>query len=96
MYISMPSLRRSRNPLVRVLSLLVGLALLGLLLVFGLAVAGVLLFGGAVLLIWRQWKYRRMASSTTTASHAAPHAASSGQVLEGEFVVIQSERRTTP
>ena len=91
MYISMPLLRRSRNPLVRVLSLLLGLALLGLLLVFGLAVAGVLLVGGAVLLIWRQWKYRRMASSTTTAPHAAP----SGQVLEGEFVVIQSERGKT-
>ncbi|MEO7067501.1 MAG: hypothetical protein ABI114_11375 [Rhodanobacter sp.] len=88
----MPLTRRSRHPLVRVLSLLIGAALVGLLLLFGLAVAGVLLVGGAVLLIWRQWKLRRMPAGATSTK---PHAPQSGDVLEGEFVVIQSERHTT-
>ena len=91
MYVSMPLLQRSRHPLVRALSLLIGVALLGLLLVFGLAVAGVLLVVGAVLLVWRQWKYRHMAAGAETTPHTAP----SGQVLEGEFVVIESKGPTT-
>ena len=83
----LPSPRRSRHPLVRALSLLIGVAVLGVLLVFGLAVAGVLLIGGAILLAWRQWKQMR-APLTRTAPSSKPAA----DVLEGEFVVIRQGR----
>ena len=55
MRFTLPSPRRSRHPLVRALSLLVGVALVGVLLVFGLVVAGVLLVGGGLLLAVRHW-----------------------------------------
>lgn len=83
----LPTMRRPRHPLARALSLLLGVAVLGVLLVFGLVVAGVLLVGGIVLLAVRQWKrgsapVRPMAPG----NHAKP------TVLEGEFVVIQQGR----
>lgn len=84
MRIHLPSPRRSRHPLVRALSLLLGIAMLGVLLVFGLAVAGVLLVGGVLLLAWRQWKQVRM-PLTPAAKPGKPTA----DVLEGEFVVIR-------
>ena len=85
MHFSLPSMRRSRHPLARALSLLLGMALVGLLLVFGLVVAGVLLVGGIVLLAVRQWKQGR-APAKPVASNAQP------AVLEGEFVVIRHGR----
>ena len=85
MYFAMPSLRRPRHPLARALSLLLGVAVLGVLLVFGLVVAGVLLVGGGVLLAVRQWKQGR-APAKPVASNAPP------AVLEGEFVVIRHGR----
>jgi fatty acid desaturase len=88
MYFSMPSMRRSRHPLVRALSLLVGVVLIGVLLVFGLVVASVLLVGGALLLGWRQWKHGR----TLARQPAATRATHQADVLEGEFVVIQQGR----
>jgi uncharacterized protein (DUF58 family) len=88
MYFSMPSMRRSRHPLIRALSLLLGVALIGLLLVFGLAVAGVLLVGGAIVLAVRQWKHSR-----APAKSAATGDAHQPAVLEGEFVVIQRQGR---
>lgn len=87
MHFSMPSMRRSRHPVVRVISLLLGVALIALLLVFGLAVAGVLLVGGVILLAVRQWKQGRM-----PAKSAAPNAAHQPTVLEGEFVVVRQGR----
>lgn len=87
MHFSMPSMRRSRHPVVRVISLLLGVALIALLLVFGLAVAGVLLVGGVILLAVRQWKQGRM-----PAKSAAPNAAHQPAVLEGEFVVVRQGR----
>lgn len=87
MVVSLPVMRRSRNPLVRALSLLLGVALIGLLLLFGLAVAGVLLVGGGIWLAWRQWPHRR-----ATAHAPAAHASHPPEVLEGEFVVIQQDR----
>jgi hypothetical protein len=86
MYFSMPSMRRSRHPLVRALSLLLGVALIGVLLVFGLVVAGVLLVGGGLLLAWRQWTRGRQIKQAVPGAHHQP------QVLEGEFVVIQRGR----
>ena len=80
--------RRSRHPLARALSLVVGIALLGVLLVFGLVVASVLLFGGAVVLALRQWK--RGARPVPTAARSQP-----SEVIEGEFVVLQQSRHAT-
>lgn len=88
MYISMSSMRRSRHPLIRALSVLLGLAVIGVLLVFGLAVAAVLLIGGVVLLALRQWKH--VGGSATATSGAEGH---QPDVLEGEFVVIRQESR---
>lgn len=87
MYFSIPSMRRSRHPLARALSLLLGVALIGVLLVFGLVVAGVLLVGGGIVLALRSWQHNR-----TPSTAAAPHAAHQPAVLEGEFVVIQQGR----
>ncbi|MBD8881132.1 hypothetical protein IHE49_11640 [Rhodanobacter sp. 7MK24] len=84
MRLNLPSPRRFRHPLARALSLLVGVAVVGVLLVFGLALAGVLLLGGGVWLAWRQWRRPRMpATSATQPGKPAP------EVLEGEFVVIR-------
>lgn len=84
MHFVLPSLRRPRHPLARALSLLLGVAMLGVLLVFGLVVAGVLLVGGLVLLVVRQWKQGRMRAAAGV--HARP------AVLEGEFVVLRQGR----
>lgn len=87
MVVTLPLLRRSRNPLVRAVSLLLAVALIGLLLLFGLAVAGVLLVGGGLWLVWRQWQLRRVIAHAP-AAHVSPPA----DVLEGEFVVIRQDR----
>jgi hypothetical protein len=79
----LPTFRRSRHPLVRALSMLVGLALVAVLLVFGLLVTGVLLTVGAVLLARRQWKLRHVMGGSAAAAGAHRPA-----VLEGEFVVL--------
>ena len=83
----LPAARRPRHPLARALSVLLGLALVGVLLVFGLFVAGVLLVGGVVLLAVRQWK----AGGRPKAP--AARAAHRGQAIEGEFVVLHEGRR---
>jgi len=90
MHFSLPSMRHPRNPLARALSLLIGVAVIGVLLVFGLVVVSVLLVGGVVLLALRRWKQSsaRVGSSTTHASHKP-------EVLEGEFVVVQRGRPVT-
>ncbi|MFA6229666.1 MAG: hypothetical protein WC617_05745 [Rhodanobacter sp.] len=90
MYFSMPTMRRPRHPLARFLSLLIGIAVMGVLLVFGLVVAGVLLVGGGLLLALRQWKLSRNATKPAQADSAHQPA-----VLEGEFVVIRQNRPIT-
>ncbi len=90
MQFSLPSMRRSRHPLARVLSLLIGAAVLGVLLVFGLVVAGVLLVGGVVLLAVRQWKLSRSPIKSATAESTRPAA-----VLEGEYTVLRQGRPVT-
>ncbi|HEX5305339.1 MAG TPA: hypothetical protein VFW82_04565 [Dyella sp.] len=85
----LPAPRRARHPLARAVSVLLGLAVVGVLLVFGLMVAGVLLVGGVVLLAVRQWKLRGRAPTVD-----APRAAHRTQALEGEFVVLHEGRRT--
>lgn len=86
MRFSLPFPRRSRHPLVRALSLLVGLAVVGVLMVFGLVVAGVLLVGGALVFGLRQWSRKRGAVSPAAQRAHQP------EVIEGEFVVLQRTR----
>ncbi|PWK83496.1 hypothetical protein [Fulvimonas soli] len=82
----LPALPRHRHPLVRALSLLVGMAVVAVLLVCGLVVAGVLLVGGGLLLALRQWRRAR------TVARPAPRGGQRPQVLDGEFVVISQGR----
>ena len=89
MRFTLPSPRRSRHPLVRALSLLVGVALVALLLVFGLVVAGVLLVGGGLLLAIRHWTRKSNASGRAPRGSANMH---QPEVLEGEFVVLHETR----
>ncbi len=86
----LPSMRRPRNPLARALSLLIGVALIGVLLVFGLAVVSVLLVGGVVLLALQRRKpgHARVDSATAHTRHKP-------EVLEGEFVVVRRGRPVT-
>lgn len=90
MQFSLPSMRRSRHPLARALSLLIGAAVLGVLLVFGLVVAGVLLVGGVVFLAVRQWKLSRSPIQPPTHESTRPTA-----VLEGEYTVVRQGRPVT-
>jgi hypothetical protein len=82
MRLNFQPVRRPRHPLMRALSVVVGLAVVGVLMVFGLVVLSVLLVGGGLLLAWRQWKLSRHPQPVTRAAH-------SPDVLEGEFVVIE-------
>jgi hypothetical protein len=78
------SMHRPRHPLARALSLLVGVAVVGLLLMFGLVVAGVLLVGGGLLLALRHWRSIKVFGPATTTRRP--------KVLEGDFVVVQQGR----
>jgi hypothetical protein len=90
MRFSLPMPRRSRHPLVRALSLLVGLAVVGVLMVFGLVVAGVLLVGGAVVFALRQWSRKR-----AVVSPVGSRRTHQPEVIEGEFVVLHQNRHAT-
>lgn len=83
-----PPVRRSRNPLVRALSLVLGLAAVAMLLVFGVVVLGVLFVGGLLFLAVRQWKIAR----GPVEGSARPTPARDPNVLEGEFVVIHQRQ----
>jgi len=83
----LPTMHRNRHPLARALSLILGLAVIGVLMVFGLVVAGVLLVGGGVLLALRQWKRRGAVGQSVP-----PRNARQPEVLEGDFVVIHQGR----
>jgi hypothetical protein len=84
----LPPARRSRNPLVRVFSIVAGLAVLGVLLVFGVVVLGVLFAGGLAFLAVRRWKLARGGATVKPAPQAS-HAKADPRVLEGEFVVLR-------
>lgn len=86
-------IRRSRNPLVRALSLVAGVAILGVLLVFGVVVLGVLVAGGLVFLAVRQWKLARAGvTGGTRPAAAAARPVHDPKVLEGEYVVIRQDQ----
>jgi threonine/homoserine/homoserine lactone efflux protein len=87
MRVVLPLLHRRRHPLAQALSVVLGLIVVGVLMVFGLVVAGVLTVGGALWLLWRQWKRSRVA-----VPGAATRRARQPEVLEGEYVVIRNSR----
>jgi protein-S-isoprenylcysteine O-methyltransferase Ste14 len=83
-------MHRRRHPLAQALSLVLGLVVIGVLMVFGLVMAGVLMVGGALWLVWRQWKqHARVAKPTASATSKARDP----EVLEGEYVVIRHHSR---
>jgi threonine/homoserine/homoserine lactone efflux protein len=90
MRIVLPLMHRRRHPLAQAFSLVLGLFVIGVLMVFGLVVAGVLMVGGALWLIWRQWKHARTAMAPSASR--TPH---EPEVLEGEYVVIRQSRPVT-
>ncbi|ODU30792.1 MAG: hypothetical protein ABS97_20975 [Lysobacteraceae bacterium SCN 69-320] len=81
---------RSRHPLLRVLSALIGLVLVGAALVFGFfLVLGLAAVGAA---IWAVRQFNRPATpaaATTAQPRATAQPASAGGVIEGEFVVVR-------
>jgi hypothetical protein len=81
---------RHRHPLVRLLSAVIGLAVLGALLVFGLLTLAVFAVGGGIWLLVHQWRRAH-------ATHAprGPTVARDPDVLEGEFVVVRQGRHAT-
>jgi hypothetical protein len=89
MRFSLPMPRRSRHPLIRALSLVVGLALVGVLMVFGLVVASVLLVGGGLVFAVRQWSRKRATMSAGGRRQHQP------EVIEGEFVVLHQTRHAS-
>lgn len=89
MRVVLPLLHRRRHPLVQALSVVLGLIVVGVLMVFGLVVAGVLAVGGALWLIWQQWKRSRVTMSGVARKTRQP------EVLEGEYVVISNSRPVT-
>ncbi|MBE1158918.1 hypothetical protein [Dyella acidiphila] len=84
MRIVLPLMHRRRHPLVQALSLVLGLFVIGVLMVFGLVVAGVLMVGGALWLVWRQWKRGGLGRAARQAREP--------EVLEGEYVVVRHSR----
>ncbi|GLQ92387.1 hypothetical protein [Dyella acidisoli] len=86
MRVVLPLLHRRRHPLAQALSVVLGLIVVGVLMVFGLVMAGVLAVGGALWLVWRQWKRSRIAVPSAAKRAHQP------EVLEGEYVVIHSSR----
>jgi hypothetical protein len=87
----LPPLHRPRHPLLRVLSALLGVAVLGALLVFGLLALAVFAVVGGGLLLWRRWAQSRTPAAAP-GPHAPPH---TPDVLEGEFVVVRQGRQVT-
>ncbi|RDS82532.1 hypothetical protein [Dyella psychrodurans] len=87
MRIVLPLMHRRRHPLAQALSLVLGLIVIGVLMVFGLVMAGVLMVGGAMWLVWRQWKQHARVAKPAASKARDP------EVLEGEYVVIRHHSR---
>lgn len=86
MHFALHAPRRSRHPIARALSVVIGLAVVGILMVFGLMVAGVLVVGGVLLLAIRQWKQGALSKNRRARPNANP------EVIEGEFVVLNQHQ----
>ena len=78
---------RTRNPLVRLLALVIGAAALVVVVAFGLFAAAALVVGGAIVLLM---KALTRPSPNVRAPSARPAAV--GGVIEGEFKVVDDTR----
>jgi hypothetical protein len=82
-------LPRTRHPLLRVLSVVLGLVVLGATLLFGIfIVLGLAAIGAAVWAARQFAKPRAAATANPPPAAAAPRATPPG-VIEGEFVVVR-------
>lgn len=79
--------RRPRHPLMRVMVGLIGVAVLALLVVFGLFV------GVAMLVLTAGWKLSRMLASASQ-SHAVDAGATAA--IDGEYAVVRKPRAPLP
>lgn len=81
---------RSRHPLLRVLSALVGVVLVGAALVFGFFIVLGLAAVGAAIWAARQFSRPATPPATTAPPRAtSASATSAGGIIEGEFVVVR-------
>ncbi len=78
---------RTRNPLVRLLALVIGAAALVVVIAFGLFAAAALVVGGAIVLL-----VRALTRPSPTAASPSPRPATVDGVIEGEFKVIDDTR----
>jgi hypothetical protein len=79
---------RTRNPLARLLAVVIGAAALVVVVAFGLFAAAALVVGGAVALLVRSL----MRSSPNAAPRTSARPATAGGVIEGEFKVVEDAR----
>lgn len=88
MRIFLPPVRRPRHPLARLLMAVLGLAVLGVFMVFGLFAMAVFIAVGGILFLVRWWGQRHAARAAPAGGH--------GDVIEGEFVIVHEHRRPPP
>ncbi len=82
---------RPHGTLSRILLTLGALAVLGVAIVLGVVVVGVLLVAAIAWLIWFRWRIYRMRKQAAQSSTTGD-----ARIIEGEYVVVQEERDTTP
>ena len=78
---------RTRNPLIRLLALVIGAAALVVVVAFGLFAAAALVVGGAIVLLV---KSLMRPAPAVVRPHTRP--ATAGGVIEGEFKVVDDAR----
>ena len=97
MYIQFARFSPPRNPLLRLLLGLTGLALLALFSVVGLFIAAGVALIFAVRALWRQWRFPQGFPQSAGPARQKPPGDTSrvadGDVIDGEFTVIDRHRR---
>jgi len=88
MYIRFQGWRPPRNPLVRLLLGVAGVALLGFFTVFGLVVAAAVMAALGLRALWRQLAQPSRRPVEPQAGARVPHAPPPPGVIEGEYRVI--------
>ena len=95
MYHTMFRVPRTRNPLLRVVSAVVGVVILAALVVFGFFAALALVTIGAV--VWGVRQFTRPAASASTARPQGPPSPPPVTgVIEGEFTVVRDRSNSQP
>lgn len=83
---------RPRHPLARVAAALLGIAVFGALLVFGLIALGVLIAVGGALMLVRAWRGRHGSGRHRTPASGPSDRGRPSGVIEGEYVVVHEHR----